>query len=126
MNSTVINRYAKQIEKARIPVNIAEELAEKLYKPEAVFSVIDRTFMKAKFSGLTASEIIAIMRSGAFSNDLMDEKKLIALKPYLKFWPTNPVMAKMAFDAGMTPGDITKIGVANISEESLKLMISLN
>lgn len=126
MTSSVVSTYKKQIEKARIPLDVAERLENKLYSPASVFAGIDRIFMKAKFSGLTSSEILAVMESGAFANEVLTEAKLIALKPYLKFWPRNPVIAKMALDAGMTPVDITKIGVENISEESLRIMVSLS
>lgn len=126
MTSSVVSTYKKQIEKARIPLDVAERLENKLYSPAAVFAGIDRIFMKAKFSGLTSSEILAVMESGAFANEVLTEAKLIALKPYLKFWPRNPFIAKMALDAGMTPADITKIGVENISEESLRIMVSLS
>lgn len=126
MTSSVVTTYKKQIEKARIPLDVAERLEHKLHSPASVFAGIDRIFMKAKFSGLTSSEILAVMESGAFSNEVLTEAKLIALKPYLKFWPRNPVIAKMALDAGMTPADIAKIGVENISEESLRIMVSLS
>lgn len=124
--SNITNKYARQIEKARIPSSVAEILVDCVYNPEVVFASIDRTFMKAKFSGMTSSEIITVMESGAFSKDLLDEKKLIALKPYLKIWPDNPRKAKMALDAGMSPQEIQKMGPSNISEESLSIMISLN
>lgn len=126
MTNNITRTYARQIEKARIPLDVAEILVDCVYSPATVFASIDRIFMKAKFSGLTSSEIIAVMESGAFAEDLMDEKKLIALKPYLKIWPKDPRKAKLAFDAGMSPAEITKIGAENISEESLKVMISLN
>lgn len=126
MTSPIVNTYKKQIEKARISLDVAERLEQKLHSPASVFAGIDRIFMKAKFSGLTSPEIIAVMESGAFSKEVLTEAKLIALKPYLKFWPENPVIAKMALDAGMTPADIAKIGVENISEDSLRIMVSLS
>lgn len=126
MTNNITRSYAKQIEKARIPPGVAEILVDCIYNPAVVFASIDRTFMKAKFSGLTSAEIIAVMESGAFAEELMDEKKLIALKPYLKIWPDNPRKAKMAMDAGMTPAEIEKIGSKNISDESLQVMISLS
>lgn len=126
MTSNVVNTYKRQLEKARIPLETAERLEAKLHSPASVFAGIDRIFMKAKFSGLTSPEIIAIIDSGAFSKEVLTEAKLISLKPYLKFWPNNPTMAKLAFDAGMTPADIEKIGTDNISEASLKVMVSLS
>lgn len=126
MTNNITRTYARQIEKARITPAVAEILVDCIYSPATVFASIDRIFMKAKFSGLTSTEIISVMESGAFAEDLMDEKKLIALKPYLKIWPDNPRKAKMALDAGMSPAEIAKIGADNISEESLQVMISLN
>jgi hypothetical protein len=126
MVNSITRTYARQIEKARIPSDVAEVLVDCIHNPAVVFASIDRIFMKAKFSGLTSTEIIAVMGSGAFAEDQMDEKKLIALKPYLKIWPDNPRKAKMALDAGMSATEIAKIGSENISEESLKIMISLS
>lgn len=126
MINNITKTYARQIEKARIPLPVAEILVDCVYSPATVFASIDRIFMKAKFSGLTSGEIISVMESGAFAEELMDEKKLIALKPYLKIWPKDPRKAKMAMDAGMSAAEIHKIGSENISEESLAVMISLS
>lgn len=119
-------RFAKNLEKAKLDTETAERIYGKLYQADAVFATIDRTFMKARMSGMTTNEIVAVIDTGVFKNKAMDEKTLIAVKPYLKFWPENPYMASLAYRAGVKPLEVEKIGAENITEDSLQVMIALN
>lgn len=118
-------KYGKQIAKARINAPIALKISENVKNPAELFPVIDRVFMKAKFSGLTTDQIVAILVSGAFANETVDEHKLIVLKPYLALWPDSPLTAQLALKAGLSPEEIKKMGPENISLDSLKVMASL-
>lgn len=122
----LVQKYEKQITKARINGPTALKIASNVKNPEELFPQIDRVFMKAKFSGMTTDQIVLLLVSGAFSNETVDEHKLAKLKPYLDLWPNDPKKAHLAFKAGLQPDEIKKMGTENISLDSLKVMASLS
>lgn len=122
----IVQKYEKQITKARINPATAMQIAKNVKSPEELFPVIDRVFMKAKFSGMTTDQIVTILVSGAFSNESVDETKLAKLRPYLDLWPQEPEKAHLAFKAGLQPDEIRQMGTDSISLESLKVMASLS
>lgn len=122
----LVQKYEKQITKARINGPTALKIASNVKNPEELFPQIDRVFMKAKFSGMTTDQIVLLLVSGAFSNETVDEHKLAKLKPYLDLWPDDPEKAHLAFKAGLQPEEIKKMGTDNISLDSLKVMASLS
>lgn len=122
---SLFERYRKNLTKAKLDKTTADRLEHNFMNPSIAFAKIDQVFMKAKFSGMTTDQIVRTIDAGIFKDSDFTSEYLIALKPYLKYWPEDPFFANLVLKSGIKSHEIPSIGVQNINREVIETMIAL-